>query len=313
MAQTKGELIKSVLRWTVQDIDYLHEATGLFADEQRSTTRFISLFSREQAELHTTAYGLQRSKQTFSSSLGNDQKTFDISVIEEIRELQAQLEQMTAEQLEARVEALRKQNLDKKEAERPFNNEESHLQNLWLWVRKSLWEPWEAILLLGDREPKVEVIEYLHDMKQMEIDQSPFATACYQALELMKTAISAGEISTPGTPLEYLRWFEKMKWDVPDSLRTGILEIHDPSQIKIQHTRRYDVEDSDLSVSEKESLLKLIAGMSIRGYSFDPAASRNQATSDIQSDLDHLGIGLDQKTILKWLREACQLVPSDNP
>jgi len=51
--------------------------------------------------------------------------------------------------------------------------------------------------------------------------------------------------------------------------------------------------------------------MAIAGYKFDQDAKRNQATSDIQSDLDQLGIPLDQRTILKWLREACEIIPKN--
>ena len=65
-------------------------------------------------------------------------------------------------------------------------------------------------------------------------------------------------------------------------------------------------------IAKKNSLLTLVAGMAIKGYRFDPNANRNEATSDIQSDLDELGIGLDQKTILKWLREATALVDKDH-
>jgi hypothetical protein len=64
-----------------------------------------------------------------------------------------------------------------------------------------------------------------------------------------------------------------------------------------------------ISVQERETLLKLVAGMAIGGYSFAPESLRNQATADIQDDLDKLGIALDQKTILKWVREACEILP----
>lgn len=57
----------------------------------------------------------------------------------------------------------------------------------------------------------------------------------------------------------------------------------------------------------------MVAAMAVRGYSFEPESSRNSATKDIQSDLDHLGVGLDQKTILKWLREATGALPSHKP
>jgi hypothetical protein len=64
-----------------------------------------------------------------------------------------------------------------------------------------------------------------------------------------------------------------------------------------------------ISSQERETLFKLIAAMAVKGYMFDPGASRNPATADIQSDLDQLGISLDQKTILKWVREACEIIP----
>jgi hypothetical protein len=65
------------------------------------------------------------------------------------------------------------------------------------------------------------------------------------------------------------------------------------------------------SDQETETLLKLIAAMAIKGYMFKLEAKRNPATADIQSDLDQLGISLDQKTILKWVRIACDVVPKD--
>jgi len=62
---------------------------------------------------------------------------------------------------------------------------------------------------------------------------------------------------------------------------------------------------------EKKSLLKLIAAMSIEGYRFNPNASKNEAVSDIASDLERLGIPLDLKTIRKWLREASKEVAAE--
>ena len=62
---------------------------------------------------------------------------------------------------------------------------------------------------------------------------------------------------------------------------------------------------------EKKSLLKLVAAMSIKGYRYSPNSQRNVATADIESDLLALGLSLDRKTILKWLREAANSLPDD--
>lgn len=67
-----------------------------------------------------------------------------------------------------------------------------------------------------------------------------------------------------------------------------------------------------LAPQERDTLLKLVAAMAVRGYAFDPAKSRNSATSDIKTDLELLGLPLDEKTILKWLRMATGLIKKDN-
>jgi hypothetical protein len=65
----------------------------------------------------------------------------------------------------------------------------------------------------------------------------------------------------------------------------------------------------DLGPRERESMLRLIVGMAIRGYSYDPAASRNAAVKEIADDLQFLGIGLDEDTVRKYLSEGRELLP----
>jgi hypothetical protein len=64
-------------------------------------------------------------------------------------------------------------------------------------------------------------------------------------------------------------------------------------------------------VREKESLLKMVIGMAVVGYKWDPKVPRNFATSDIATDLETVGVGLDTDTILKWLRQGADLLPGD--
>lgn len=65
-----------------------------------------------------------------------------------------------------------------------------------------------------------------------------------------------------------------------------------------------------LSRRERESLLKLVVGMAIAGYTYRPGASRNAATAEIAGDLATSGIPLDEDTVRKWLQEAAELLPS---
>ena len=66
-----------------------------------------------------------------------------------------------------------------------------------------------------------------------------------------------------------------------------------------------------LSTRERESLLKLIIGMAIAGYSYNPSAKRNDAVADITNDLEKLGIELSDDTIRKYLNEAKELLPQN--
>lgn len=64
--------------------------------------------------------------------------------------------------------------------------------------------------------------------------------------------------------------------------------------------------EKSLSTRERDTLLKLVLGMAIGGYRYDPKKARNNAIGDIEKDLQSLGIPLDQDTIRKWLKESAE-------
>jgi hypothetical protein len=66
-----------------------------------------------------------------------------------------------------------------------------------------------------------------------------------------------------------------------------------------------------LGTRERESLAKLVIGMAIGGYAYDPNASRNSSTGEIASDLLQIGLSLDEDTIRKYLAEGRELLPRD--
>ena len=70
-------------------------------------------------------------------------------------------------------------------------------------------------------------------------------------------------------------------------------------------------QDKSLGARERESLLKLLIGMAIEQYGFDPIARRSSATANIASDLARHGVALDEDTVRKWLREAVDFLPRE--
>jgi len=55
-----------------------------------------------------------------------------------------------------------------------------------------------------------------------------------------------------------------------------------------------------LGARERDSMLKLVIGMAIKGYGYDPKAGRSGAAREIAGDLLLAGLALDEDTIRKY-------------
>lgn len=66
--------------------------------------------------------------------------------------------------------------------------------------------------------------------------------------------------------------------------------------------------EKPLSTSERNSLLKIVLGMAMAGYSYDPAAARSPVTKEIETDLTTRGMRVTDDTIRAYLKEAVQHV-----
>ena len=67
-----------------------------------------------------------------------------------------------------------------------------------------------------------------------------------------------------------------------------------------------------LLTKEKETLLKMIIGMAVGGYGYDPAASKSSIPSDVYNDLALHGVQLDLDTIRNKLKEAAQFLSGEH-
>ena len=63
-----------------------------------------------------------------------------------------------------------------------------------------------------------------------------------------------------------------------------------------------------LSTRERNTLLKLVAGMATAYHGHDPDAKRSGTASEIASDLARIGISIEADTVRKYLREAAETV-----
>jgi hypothetical protein len=71
---------------------------------------------------------------------------------------------------------------------------------------------------------------------------------------------------------------------------------------------RNPVDEKPLNPEIKCSLMKMILGMAVVKYGYDPTASRNPAIARIRDSLAKVDIKLDEDTIRTRLREAADEV-----
>ncbi len=109
--------------------------------------------------------------------------------------------------------------------------------------------------------------------------------------------------------IELCDWAEEIKLDLPQAL---IAAVNKNRATKNENEKRIDMNtDAEFQSTEKLSLLKLIAGMSAEQYGFNPNDRRSKITSNIIEDVQAVGLSLDHKTTLKWLRESSELVSNE--
>lgn len=77
--------------------------------------------------------------------------------------------------------------------------------------------------------------------------------------------------------------------------------------------KRGEQAEKPLGTSERNQLLKMVLGMAIDSYGYDPVAKKNEATKQIADDLAKLAIGIDPDTVRKYLKEAANTVTYEMP
>jgi len=67
--------------------------------------------------------------------------------------------------------------------------------------------------------------------------------------------------------------------------------------------------EKPLHLKEKETLLKMVIGMAMDGYGYDPLASKSPIPAQLSNILAEQGMALDVDTVRKWLKQGAELVP----
>lgn len=89
--------------------------------------------------------------------------------------------------------------------------------------------------------------------------------------------------------------------------------IKESELARLQPPKQDNPPTKSLTETERQSMLKIIIGMAMDAYQYDPESTKNKATGEnngsIKAALDRKGIKVDADTIRKYLNEAKDLLP----
>ena len=133
---------------------------------------------------------------------------------------------------------------------------------------------------------------------------------------LVQRAVELGMLVMPLIPCNFAGWVRSLDLEIPGELSVAIASYGFAQKAtEIQRkgivSRIASVSDASFELCSRKSvntLLKLVGGMAMAVYGFDPMGGRSTVVSEIQTDLDLKGINLDLDTIRKWLKEAGAII-----
>ncbi len=267
-------------------------------------------------------------------------------IVEKIRAEYATLQALSPDELKRRYEEASDQFAAEEKRKLQFSKENAQA-DFEYWARAAYWTIEEGVLLIMGRDPRRVQVKSIAAHRRT----SRFARRFVEVSELAERALKMHQLNRSNTPGEFVAWAKQIKLEIDPELERALesfgVEIANWASRYHFQTQRVEKLDSalqerdkfvgDLAATitlltkkieeleaacprhdtlgqkERTSLLKLVIGMAVGTYAFDPHKDRNSATKEIADDLEQLGIALDRGTILKWLNEGANHLPRDVP
>ncbi|MGJ0427221.1 hypothetical protein [Methylocystis sp.] len=195
------------------------------------------------------------------------------------------------------------------------------------WAKMPSWSEEEAAALLLGFNP-----DFISREASRTYGRAPrHITEYFSLCELTRRASGHRQIPYPQTPARWLAWAKKrdlvllpkleaeiVKWDgangatvEADGKRVAELEARIAELTARGEARSSASTDNvpPVGARERETMLKIIIVMAVKGYAFDPKAKRGDSVKDIVADIEKCGLSLSDDTVRRYLREAADLLP----
>ena len=200
------------------------------------------------------------------------------------------------------------------------------------WARAKKWSEEEATLLAVGCDPaSVRGLQnrIMHMQHSTNTDEQMFSLRLAQMSVLVDRHFGIPHFHVTIGPTEFVSWLQDMKIWVPPGMAEAVGTFDRPpvdwQSRAVESERRAEtsakrvtdleaaIADGAINASsatrERDSLLKLVIGMAIGGYGYDPRGMRSPVPAQIATDLQTRGLSLSDDTIRKYLREGAELLP----
>lgn len=178
------------------------------------------------------------------------------------------------------------------------------------WARMQKWSLDEAVALSIGYEPCGDLLEGTDGMPV----QSDVLAFYLKRRALIEDNFDWGSVAVPSrnSVPDLVRWFDKAELDVPEQLLAAADKYHALGiGKKSKLGRPHAADNKPLDPRERSTMLKLIIALAVNGYGYDPKAERSTIPSEIESDMNLLGIGINLETIRKHLRSGSALLDDE--
>jgi hypothetical protein len=180
------------------------------------------------------------------------------------------------------------------------------------WAKMSFWTIEQSTALLIGANPEV-----MLDGSLLTANCTLESRAAYfRMFRLLDSHIRLSGIGFNQPPTEVIEWALHAKVDPPPALVEAV-RLQGRSLIETRAAARVNAESATpeenkpLRERERNTLLRIIIGMAVRGYGYDPDAARGDIPKTIANDLRDLGLECSDQTVREKLKEARDLLPGD--
>ena len=201
------------------------------------------------------------------------------------------------------------------------------------WSKMQEWSIEEGIALIHGKDPKTVNYSSLKRSAPLSDLRKQFD----EIIELAKRSVKWKKLYDPALPSLFIKWAKDNGFEAPLELDRQVLKRKGNT---VDWKKQYDdllklnngnvgkadklIADqrnvidglklpihnkSDLNTKEKTSLLKILLGLTLTNYEYNPNASRNSTAREIASDLELQGLSVDEDTIRKWLNQSKEYLP----